>query len=808
MKSRFLYPAIFLLSAAGIAYQIVLMRIFAIAQWHHFAYMIISLAMLGFAAGGTIASLLKAKLFGSEAKVMSYAAFCLTLSFILCYALSQKIPFETYQLVSQPKQRVYLPVLYGILSLPFFFLSLCILSGLILDSEHVGRIYAANMIGSGVGAFGVVWLMYGVKPEDISYFLTLCAAAAVLLLAAENKKNFFRTGIILVFSLFILFKWGNVPIRVSEYKGLSYALRMPDAQKIAETQSPFSVINAVRSSMIRESPGQISFHYPWKEEIPLPEQIGLFFDADSLSVVNRFNGDLKPFAYLDYVTSALAYHLIKAQKVLVLGAGGGTDVLQALFQGAERITAVEVDPQVFPMIRKHFRDFSGNLYDQPSVTAVIAEGREFLQSSEELYDLIDIPLIDSFSAASAGVYALNESYLYTVEAVRLYLKHLTPQGILSITRWFKTLPRDELKLFATLVEASEKSGIKEPARHLAVIRSWNTVTLLMSRAPFKENQIEAIRDFLKKRGFDAITYPGVNPEEMNRFTVLENPIYEQAIPKLLSAENRKSFYQNYLFDIRPATDHRPYFFHFFKWKSLSKLLKGMGIEWIPFVEWGYLILLATLVQALLASLWLIAIPVIFQKEAEKRANQARGWILLYFSGIGFAYMFLELAFIQRFLLFLGVPIYAVAVVLTSFLIFSGIGSYFADRYWVKNKFLLAQMIFLMATLSMIYLLILPKIFASWAFWPREFKVIASILLLAPLAFCMGIPFPAGMQMLSHHFKPLISWAWAINGCASVLGAVLATFLAVHFGFNVVVILALLMYGLALWTFTLLQGKVP
>ncbi len=801
MKSRFLYPAIFLLSAAGMAYQMALMRIFAIAQWHHFAYMIISIAMLGFAAGGTIGTFLRAKYAGAESNVIAGAAFLLCLSFILCYAFSQKIPFETYQLISQPKQIGYLLALYGILSIPFFLLSLCILQGLVLDSGHLGRLYAANMIGSGAGALGAVFLLNWVRPEKIPYLLTLPAAAACLLLAVGNSRRIVRISLALIFSLSVLFKWADTPLQISEYKGLAYALRIPDAQVIAQSQSPLSVITAVRSSMIRETPGQISFRYPWKESGPLPEQIGLFFDADSISPLNRFQGDFKPFSYLDYVTSALPYHLINAREVLIMGPGGGTPILQVLARGVEHITAVEVDPRVFSVIQKHFKDFSGGIYEHASVTTVIAEGREFLQSRGSAYDLINIPPLDSFSAASAGVYALNESYLYTVEAFKMYLEHLTPQGVLSITRWFKTPPRDELKLFATMIEALEKTKVNEPGRHLAVIRSWNTVTLLMSRSPWHESQIQSIRDFIQTRGFDAIFYPGVRPEETNRFSVLQDPVYEQAIPKLME-RNREQFYRDYLFDIRPATDNRPYFFQFFKWKSLMRLLKGMGLEWVPFVEWGYLILLATLIQAVAASVFLLGIPALFQKE--KIAYPTKCAVFLFFTSIGFAYMFLEIAFIQRFMLFLGFPIYAVAVVLTAFLIFSGVGSFAADRYSHSNLVFLLLSVAGIVIISGLYLLILPRVFAFGVSWSRELKVIASIFLLAPLAFCMGIPFPSGMQKLCHSFESSIPWAWAINGCASVLGAILATLLAVHFGFNFIVILALLMYGVALGTFVLFQ----
>ncbi|HXV28046.1 MAG TPA: SAM-dependent methyltransferase, partial [bacterium] len=434
--------------------------------------------------------------------------------------------------------------------------------------------------------------------------------------------------------------------------------------------------------------------------------------------------------------------------------------------------------------------------------------REFLQAQGKFFDLIDIPPLDSFSAASAGVYALNESYLYTTEALGIYLNHLMPQGILSITRWIKTPPRDELKLFATMTVAAERKGIREPQNHIAVIRSWNTVTLLLSRSPWSETQIQSLRVFLSERGFDAVYFPGMRPEERNRFVILDDPVYDPMIPGLLGSD-RKRFYRDYLFDIRPATDDRPYFFHFFKWQSLPRLLKGMGTEWVPFVEWGYLTLLATFFQALPASLLIVLAPLFFRKPDEPMSSLPVFPVFFYFSGIGFGYMFLEIAFIQKFMLFLAYPIYAVAVVLTSFLIFSGAGSYFADCYKGRKRVLVIRAVCFLAVLSAVYLAVLPKVFEFWIGWPRELKTVASIFLLAPLAFWMGVPFPCGMQTLSDRSQACVPWAWAINGCASVLGAILAALVAVHAGFGTVVFLAAGMYALALAGFLFLdQLKTP
>ncbi len=796
MKPRHLDSAVFLISGTGIAYQVILMRIFSIAQWHHFAYMMISIAMLGFAAGGIVLTLLYRWSAGKEASLLRKFSFILTLSLVLCYAVSQALPFETYQLATQPIQLLYLSLLYLILALPFFFTSCCILLAFYLERGHVGRIYAVNMIGSGAGALVVVLLMFLVQPAAIPYCLTFMAALATLLLFIDGPYP----GIQTLFLLTALFCVGIVvgfqPIRISEYKGLAYALRMPDAKIRAEAQSPLSVLTAVESAMIRETPGQISHRFKAKKDAILPDQIGLFFDADSVSVINRWEQNPQEPAYLDYVTTALPYHLLDKPDTLIIGAGGGTDVLSALLHGAEKVTAVEVDPRVFPIMKRHFQVFSGRLWDHPSVEPIQAEGRAFLQSSRRAYDLIQIPLLDAFNASSAGVYALNESYLYTKEAIQLYLQRLTPGGILAVTRWLKTPPRDAIKMAATLIEAAPDAGIENPAAHMAMIRSWNTATLIASRSPLSPLQVEKIRRFAAEREFDLVYLPGIRPDEVNRYTILEQPVYYEAVTAMLS-DKRKDYYRRYLYYIEPATDDRPYFFRFFKWGSINRLIQGMGSEWIPFVEWGYITLLATLIQAMAASCVLIVLPLVaLARSALSHKKYPTIPILMFFFALGLAYIFLEIAFMQKYMLFLAYPIYAIAVVLTSFLLFSGFGSYFADRFRGKREALIVRSVILIAVLSLAYMVSLPVLFQAASGWGDAAKILMCLILLAPIAFCMGIPFPTGFQKVTSDFEACAPWAWGINGCASVVGASLATLIAVHAGFRIVVLSACLLYFLA------------
>ena len=801
--------AILLISAATLAYEVALTRVFSIGQWHHFAYMIISVALLGFAASGTALALLRPWVTGREEGLFRLGALLLALALPGCYALGQRIPFETFQLLVRPVQLWYLFLLYLVLSLPFFFASTCIALGFLMEPRRVGRVYFFNMFGSGLGAASVVGLLFALSPAQVPYLLSGLPVLGYLLVtvddAGDERGGWLRVvravvpaALVLLPVALPLLATGVRDIRVSEYKGLSYALDLPDVEVVGEAQSPLSVVTAVSSPFIRVTPGQIS-NYPMEELGPLPEQVALYFDADAVSVVHRFDGSLDAFAFLDHVTSALPYRILERPHTLVIGSGGGTEVLSALHHRARHVTAVEVDPGVFRLLRGPLEEFSGGLYGRSDVTPVLADGRGYLESRpEQTFDLIQISLLDSFNASSAGVRALSESYLYTVEAVELYLRRLSPGGALAVTRWLKAPPRDAIKMFATLVEAAERAGIEEPSSHLAFIRSWNTATLLLSRAPLTEQQIVSIRSFAGERGFDLAWVPGIAETEVNRFTILEEPIYWRASARLLSPD-REAFYDEFLFHVKPATDDRPYYFRFFKWGSLTALREAAGTQWVNFVEWGQLILLATIGQALVASLLLVLAPLLLAAwwRGRRRARGSSGAVvarvIFYFAALGLAYLLLEIAFIQKFMRFLAYPVYAIAVVLTAFLVFSGLGSAYADRHREAPGRLVATAVLLIAGFCAAYLLLLPRLFSAWSGWPDAARIFASLALLGPLAFLMGIPFPRGLQLVSDQHPSMLPWAWAVNGAASVIGAGLATLIAVHFGFAAVIGLAVGLY---------------
>ncbi|MGH6918951.1 MAG: spermidine synthase, partial [Geminicoccaceae bacterium] len=438
----------------------------------------------------------------------------------------------------------------------------------------------------------------------------------------------------------------------------------------------------------------------------------MFTDGEGLSPITAFDGDLAPLAYLDFTTGALPFHLLERPAVLVLGAGGGADVLLALYHGARRIDAVELNPQLVDLVRERYAEFAGHLYARPEVRAHIGEARGFVAASDERYDLIQLPLLDAFAAAAAGTLSLNASFVYTIEALETYLEHLAPGGWLTITRWLKLPPRDAAKLFLTALRALERQGVAAPARQLALIRSWETTTLLVKNGTLTPADIAAIRTFAAARSFDLAYYPGITADQVNQYNLLQEPYFFEAAQGLI--ENPEEFLARYKFDLTPATDDRPYFFDFFRWRALPELWAVSAQSGGALLDWGYLILAATLVQAALLSMILVLLPL--RLGSKTRPGAGRGRIALYFGAIGLAFLFIEIASIQRFTLFLAHPLYAIGVVLAGFLLFAGLGSGVAPalerRLAGRRTSALALAIAAIVLLAIVYILALPPLFAA------------------------------------------------------------------------------------------------
>ena len=783
--------SIALISAAALAYEILLMRLFSIIQWHHFAYMMISLALLGYGASGAFLALSRRWLKGRFLTAYLVNAVLFGIGAVVCFQLAQAVPFNALEVLWDTRQPIWLMLIFVLLFVPFFCVANCICLAFSEFSSQLHRVYCFDLLGAGCGAAAIIGLLFVVSPATALQVVGALGLVSAAVACQECGVKPRWPALVLLLAAFTMLSPGaGISLQVSEFKGLSQTLRVLNAEQIDQRSSPLGQLTTVRSPSIpfRHSPG-LSLNTPG----PIPTQLGMFTDADALSVLTRFDGDFEKLDYLDYLSSSLPYHLLHQPGVLVLGAGGGADVLQALYLGASHVDAVELNSQVVALVNSEFADFTGALYELPQVTVYNHEARGFVAASSRRYKLIQVALLDSFSASSAGLYALSENYLYTQEAFLQYLQRLQPGGILSITRWTKTPPRDGLKIFATAIEALERAGVREPGRQLVMIRSWNTSTLLVKNEPFGNDALDRLKMFCAERWFDLVYYPGMDASEANRYNQLQEPWYFEAATRLLSP-GRTEFMDEYKFNIHPATDDRPYFSNFLKLQTLPELLALKDRGGLPLLEWGYLVLIATLVLALLASFLLVLLPLFLRRNTQSQVTGPHWRLVFYFAAIGTAFMFIEIAFIQKFILFLHHPLYAVSVVLCAFLIFAGLGSLLSMRW--REYFSLTRVATGIAVLCAFYVMLLPGLFNWLVAIPGIFKIPIAALLIAPLAFLMGMPFPLALSDISNRQASWIPWAWAVNGCASVVSAMLATLLAMHFGFAVVVLVAVLLYLLA------------
>ena len=785
------YPAIALLSAAALSYEILLMRLFSIIQWHHFAYMMISVALLGYGAAGAVVTLAQRPLRARFTRVFATAAGLFGLTALLAFLAAQTVGFNALEILWDSRQWARLALIYGLLIVPFFCAATALCLSFSRFPTHIPRLYAADITGAAVGGLGSVGLLLALRPETALRAIAVAGLTAGALAAWRGGWRWSVPGFALVALVILALPAAWTALQPSPYKELAQTLQVTGARVAAEVSSPLGVVTAVENPTVpfRHAPG-----LSLMASAEPPAQIALFTDGDGLTAINRFDGRWEPLAYLDFLTSALPYPLLEQPEVLILGAGGGADILQALALGARTVDAVELNPQVVALVQERFGAFSGRPYSLPGVRLHLGEARGFVEASAARFDLIQVALLDAFSAAAAGLHGLAESYLYTVEALRAYLDHLRPGGLLAITRWVNLPPRDALKLFATAVAALEAQGVTDPGARLVMIRGWKTATLLVKNGPFSAAEIAAVQAFCAARAFDPVWYPGMPPAAANRYNILDQPYFYDGAAALLS-DRRADFLKRYKFALRPATDDRPYFFHFFRWDALPEILALKNRGGLSLLEWGYPVVIATLAQALLAGFTLTILPLWLFLRREPDASFKVGRPAGYFTALGLAFMFVEIAFIQKFILFLSHPVYAVAVVLTAFLLFAGLGSRMAARFQTEgnSRRAVGLAVAAIAGLALLYVLALPPVFRHLMGLAEGLKIGLSVLLIAPLASAMGMPFPLGLAGVAARTPALVPWAWALNGFASVVGAVLATLLAIHWGFTAVVLMAVALY---------------
>ncbi len=790
-----------LLSVATLAFELTLTRLFAVAQFYHFAFMVISLALLGLGAAG---SLLSVWPHWGRSPAWSTAGFAFTT--LLSYAILNLIPFDSYTIAWDRRQVLYLLLTFLGAAVPFLFSGLTVGGLLAANAQHLHRIYAANLAGSGLGCITFLALLSRLGGEGV-----LFVSAALGMVAAglfhTSPRWLLRLGKCMgigvgVGVLLALAIWRPawIVLRLSPYKALSQALLASDARHTFSAWSLQGRVDVVESSTIHIMPG-LSQNAPVARP---PLQAGLTLDGDDMKPITALapQDDLTQ-TLAAYVPEAVAVALRPhAEHYLILEPGGGWSVLMALASGVPAITTVERNPLVVSLLQNEYSTFSHGLYQDPRVEVVLAEGRTYVRQTHVTFDVVLVALSDSFHPVTSGAYSLSEDYRYTVEALGDYLNRLTPSGILVLTRWLQRPPTESVRTLATIQAALQRRGIVHPEVHIAAFRSLRTMTFVVSPAPLSTAERTTIRTFVDSRGYDLVWLPDISPEEVNRHNRLPEPLYYDAAQALFT--DATGFMTSYAYDIRPATDDRPFFFHYFRWRQTPEVLARLGQMWQPFGGSGYLVLVALLVLVILLAAVFICGPLVVRRAGERaiRApSQVKALALVYFSMLGLAFLFVEIPLAQRFILFLGQPALALAVVLFAILTFSGLGSLSAPR-WPLLPALAA-----LVTVTVATPLLVRGLFALALGWPLALRIALAAVSLAPLGVLMGIPFARGTALVERIAPGLIPWVWAINGSASVISGVLAAMAALSWGFSVVLWLGAAGYAIALLAIGRLMASV-
>jgi len=786
-----------LVSAGALSFEINLTRLFSVSQFYHFAFMVVSIALLGYGASGTFLSLRKQKNSGGEGEnftlLAGFAGACMIGSFILI----NNLPFDSYSIFVNPSQLSILMIHYLALASPFFFIGMIVSLMLQKYSKVSGKVYAWNLGGSAAGCLIAVIVPGLIDGEGVVALSAIMASGGGLLfftgtklsLKGKGKRNVLSLCLIILILIISLLPLsiriitGEMPVfftlNISPYKSLSYALQNPQAEITSSQWNSISRIDLVQSPSLHSLPG-LSYRYL----DPLPATQGLFWDGDNLNALLPADSSTNFAEHLQFAT---AYSLIENPRTLILEPKGGMSIMSALALGANQITAVEANPLVIKA--------ANDIYALPGVRTVTASGRSFLRSNKSQFDIIQLPLTDSYHPVSSGAYALGEDYRYTLESFSDMIDNLKPDGILVITRWLQEEPSEWLRTFTLAVTALENQGI-ESSSNIIALRGYNTGTILVKKNAFTLEESEKVRLFTQEKAFDIVYMPNLKPEEVNQFNILPEPIYYQTFNSFLTSTSRDKFYVNYPYNVKPPTDDHPFFGHYFKWSQMDQILESLGNTWQPFGGAGYLAIIIIFVIALCLSAGLILLPILINRTSKAKFPDKR--IPVYFGLIGLGFMLVEIPLIQRFTLYLDQPAYAMAVVLFSILLFSGFGSRFGS-----SKISLSSALLLLLGLLGINIVFLPGILHKTLGLPLLIRVGISLIIISPLGFLMGVPFPGGLrwlqrksQILPVNGEWLIPYVWAVNGACSVISSILASLISLSFGFMVTFVVGSVFYALA------------
>ncbi len=768
--------AIGLMSFSALLLELGLTRLFSVVLFYHFAFLAISIALLGLGAGAVFAYLRRQWLerwstaqLGAWLCAANAVVIFVALEIVVRTAVSLHLDWSNFR---------HLSVLYLAAAVPFFVTGLLFSLVFARYPARIAQFYGADLLGGSLACLALVPLLNFIGGPNTILF---AAFAVTLAGVAWGTPQTRRIPVVFAVALLVLI--------AANFRG--------------------QLIDIVYAKgMKRETPLYAKWNALSRVEVDKwGEAKAIVIDADASTYIMNSDPYRWDAAYrrnLMSAASSIANVLRPRGDFAIIGPGGGVDVLRAVANGSSNVTGIEINPIIATdIMRGAFADYAHHLYEIPEVHMHVSDGRSFVRNSHDQYDVVQMTLVDTWASTAAGAFALSENNLYTVEAFREYFEHLKPDGMIAITRWEFTQPREALRVVSQAMEALRELGVPDSTQNFIVISDGalnvdgRPVLVLAKKSPFTLEEQQAVLNHIQGQG----------PEDSNlNLHVLYLPVTaatpgmaHPAFAKLIRGQDARTFSAHYAFNVSPVTDNAPFFFFTLKPEQVFRGLNSGGIDWK--VNLGMAILGLVLVISVVAVLGFLVVPMLLSAEA----RSGRSVRLPYFIAIGLGYILVEIAFIQRFVLFLGNPTYALTVVVFLMLLSSGLGSVLSRRWFHEPARVASAVAFIVAAL-VIYVFALPHLLDTLVGLPLIVKLLLSALLLIPPGFAMGMPFPSGLRALSSPDSlpgnlqakhGAVEWAWAMNAASSVLGSVLAMVIAIQFGLNVTLACGAAAYMLAM-----------
>ena len=749
-------------SFSALLLELALTRLFSVVLFYHFAFLAISIALLGLGAGGVFAHLAKHRLDGIETRrlilwlcILNALSVPLVLEVVLHSSVSLDLTSANF---------LRLSAVYLVSAVPFFFTGIEFAVLFARSPIPATWIYGADLLGGALACILLVPLLSLIGGPNAVFLSGFAAAAAALVWASSpGLKRVAITCAVLIGVLIVINRSGSIA-------DIVYA----KGQFRDKSWVEFARWNAIsRVEVDRQNSAKV-----------------IVIDADaSTYIMNAAPGEWQGTVWEKNLMSAppaLVNVLRPHGEYAIIGPGGGVDILRALSNGSPRITGIEINPIIAnDVMRRRYSDYSFHLYQRPQVHIEVTDGRSFIRSSRDQFDVLQMTLVDTWASTAAGAFALSENNLYTVEAFREYFEHLRPDGMVAITRWEFRQPREALRVVSVAMQALHDLGIADTRRNFIVVSEGELdadgipVAVLAKKTAFTTQEEEAVRNHLS-------LYPALTP------LYLPSKSEPSPFTDLIQSNDPKRFAAGYAYNVKPVYDNAPFFFFTLKLKQVLKAAgEDEGIDWK--VNLGVVVLGMVLLISIFGVAAFLILPLAVTRS--RKQNPVR---LFYFVLLGLGYIMVEIAFIQRFVLFLGHPTYALTVVVFLLLLSSGAGSVISRR-WQMERGKLWLPLLLAALAITVYVVLLPRLLNGLVGLSFLLKLVVSGALLIPLGFVMGMPFPGGLAALSDS-RSSVEWAWAMNASASVLGSVLAIVIAIQFGLNATLACGAAAYLLALTVF--------